>query len=371
MHSIGRDLTRLRRGAVVSVAAFVLTGCGGAVLKHDYEDFAASYADSSNGQMLMNLARRDQGHPPYFLQLASISSSHQHSASLATAASHSATKSRPTLAKTLTQSVAPTLSLSATESPTFGFAPLAGKSFANALLSPIGANVFFGLLGQGVSADQLLRTMTQQVTFEWTSGERLTLRNVPDEHRLDAFRDFLRFAGVMREMQKQGLLDVSANGMTFNDGMKGMFALIASDLDRYNFLESDNATKIGGLPKVKFSFRTFDALLTAMATEQEVFDHLAAKHKADFLDRIPASQTQPILRIKWAGIKGATSKPVVTTTYRGTEYEVKDLVTDDPNTPWKERNRWNRDSFHLLTDMFSVISLDPNQLPAQQLIQVR
>ena len=62
MHSTGRDLTRLARGVVVSVVAFVLTGCGGAVLKKDYEDFAASYADSSNGQMLMNLARRDQGH---------------------------------------------------------------------------------------------------------------------------------------------------------------------------------------------------------------------------------------------------------------------------------------------------------------------
>ena len=371
MHSTARGLTGLARGVVVSVVALILTGCGGTVLKNDYEDFAASYADSSNGQMLMNLARRDQGHPPYFLQLASISSSHQHSASLSTSFSRADTSTRPTIAEQLTKTIAPSISLSAAESPTFGFAPLAGKSFANALLSPIGANVFFSLLGQGVSADQLLRTMTQKVTFEWASGERRQLRNVPDEHRFGSFRNFLRFAGLMREMQKQGLLDVTAKGMTFKDGMEGMFALIASDADRYNFLEGLDANRIKGMPKVEFSFRTFDALLTAMATEQAVFDYLAARHKEDFLDKIPASQTQPILRTKWAGVKTATTKPVVTATYRGTKYEIKDLVVDDPSTTWLERERWNRDSFHLLTEMFSVISLDPSQLPAQQLIQVR
>lgn len=371
MHSTGRDLTRLARGVVVSVVAFVLTGCGGAVLKKDYEDFAASYADSSNGQMLMNLARRDQGHPPYFLQLASISSSHQHSATFGTSFTRSDTGTRPTITEQLTKSLTPSLSLSSVDTPTFGFAPLAGKSFANALLSPIGANVFFSLLGQGVSADQLLRTMTQKVTFEWASGERLHLRNVPDEERLDSFRNFLRFAGLMREMQKQGLFDVTAKGMKFNGGMEGMFALIASDPDRYNFLEGVHTKRTKGRPKVEFSFRTFDALLTAMATEQAVFDYLVARHKDDFLDKIPASQTQPILRTKWAGVKSATSKPVVAATYRGTKYEIKDLVVDDPSTSWRERERWNRDSFHLLTEMFSVISLDPSQLPAQQLIQVR
>jgi hypothetical protein len=372
--------TTLGRASVIGIACLTLTACGGRALLNDHEDYAASYADSSNAQMLMNLARRDQGHPPYFLQLASISASHQHSATLGGGGTlnSAVTKGTAGISDVLTKATSPSVSLTAGESPTFAFAPLSGSSFAGALLSPIGSDVFFGLLAQGTPANQLLRTMTQKVTFTWKSGAQLQLRNgVPDEHRFEAFRNYLRFAGVMREMQKQGVLDVTKskegvpNGLAFTDGMKGMFALIASDPNRYNFLESVHPSGIRGLPTVEFSFRTFDSLLTAMATEQEVFDLLASRHSKEFLEHIPDSEIQPILRTKWRGIVAPTSAPVATVNYRGTTYEVKDIIVDDPGTKWRERNRWNRDSFHLLSDMFTVISLDPKQLPAQQLIQIR
>jgi hypothetical protein len=360
--------------SLLATVCLTLTACGGGtLLQDDYEDYAAAYADSSNGQMLMNLARRYNGHPPYFLQLAAISASHQHSATAVAGYSRTSARGGVLAASpALSAVISPSVSLNATQAPVFSFAPLAGASFASAVLQPAGANVFFSMLAQGQPANILMRTMVQQVTFTWASKERKVLLNVvPDEHRVDAFRNFLRLAGAMRELQKRGLVEIHTDGLSFPDGMKGMFELISSDPERYNFLEGMKFENIQGVPEIKFGFRTFDAMLTALATEQDVFDLLATSHGNEFLNKIPTSEAQPILRTKWGSIDAPTTAPTVRVEYRGDIYEVKDVIRDDPNTVGIERNRWNRDSFNLLTDMFSVIAIDPNKLPAQQLIQVR
>lgn len=368
---------------LLTAACLALTACGGGkLLTNDYEDFAASYANSSNAQMLKNLARRYSGHPPYFLQLAAINSSHQHSATAISGFSRTSGRSNNTGAHTLSQTLAPSLTLNATQAPTFSFSPLSGASFASAVLKPVGGDVFFNMLSQGRPANTLMRTMVQQVTFTWPvepghahdetcSHREVLLNTLPDESRINDFRNFLRLAGAMRQLQKRGLVEISPDGLSFPDGMKGLHEIISSDPDRYNFLEGMNLKDIQGMPKVEFRFRTFDSMLTALATEQDVFDLLAASVGNEFLSKIPTSEAQPILRTQWGGIAVPTTAPTVRVEYRGDIFEVKDVIRDDPKTPGIERNRWNRDSFTLLVDMFSVVSIDPGKLPSSQLIRVQ
>ncbi len=64
------------------IGALLLSGCGSARYRADYNGFNAAYADSSNHQMLLNLARLDKHDPTYFLQFGQISVQYQLSSSL-------------------------------------------------------------------------------------------------------------------------------------------------------------------------------------------------------------------------------------------------------------------------------------------------
>src|ERR1700689_454468 len=64
------------------VCTLLLSGCGAARYSADYNGFNAAYANSSNRQMLLNLARLDQHDPTYFLQFGQISVQYQVSSSL-------------------------------------------------------------------------------------------------------------------------------------------------------------------------------------------------------------------------------------------------------------------------------------------------
>lgn len=200
MFSLFGNLTRTV-SSLLAVA--IVSGCSGPALKGSFLTYSSVYAEASNHQLLLNLARASNGHPPYFVQLGQINSIYTFSANILA-----------TLADTLTgvdtsSSLLGSGSLGAavSEQPSFNYVPLGGAEFSQAVLVPVDPKVFYTLFQQGYPVDQLLRLLVQSIELD-IGGVRQTFTNTPDLGDPRNFRDFLVVCGVARELQKRGLLTV-------------------------------------------------------------------------------------------------------------------------------------------------------------------
>src|SRR5580704_4373141 len=68
--------------ALLCLTAVFLSGCAARALRTDYRDYENSYAESSNRQMLLNLARLSEHHPTYFFKLGQITTNYRYQATI-------------------------------------------------------------------------------------------------------------------------------------------------------------------------------------------------------------------------------------------------------------------------------------------------
>jgi len=351
---------------------YLLTGCalGPPALRASFVDYSSAYADISNRQMLLNLARTANYHPAYFLQLGNITTTFQFGAEASIGAE--AGRQRPRGTKITEVGAEAALAGSYGEQPTFDFTPLSGKSFAQVALSPIPRNVFFALYEQGFPADLLLRGLVLSVTFEFPeSGRRIVLSNIADLDRPERFLDFLRLAAIMRELQLEQALFLTedAEGNPQFGFAPEIDALVQQLLARPGYrLDADLGADLGGQRReprrASLKMRTFSGALYTFATESQLFDAIAARDP-QMLERVPASQRRPILRLRWPA-DAVLTPPVSTVDYLGKRYQIADPV--DPELGVADT--WNREAFSLLLYLYSQVSLDPSELPASNFFRV-
>jgi hypothetical protein len=342
-------------------------------MRSSFRDYSEAYARLSNEQMLLNLARRAHRHPAYFLQLGAINSTFVFNGSASANMGWSTPVPGPASVKEA-WNAGSGLAFGATEQPTFAMTPLGGESFAAAIFNSLSPVVFFNLYEQGVPVDKLLRCMVQKVEFTWPDGAAYALSNIIDRERPESYINFLRFAGLARELQKQQILIVTnspaapgtpgsrQSAFAFKPGSDEAVRKI---VDQHPYFQFD--TQMTERPKaaaVSFQLSTFEAVLVALATEQRLFEDLSRSHP-NFLNSIPPSERQPVLRFDWTDATGKRTAPLVEIKYQAKTYAIADEVVNGTEATW------NRDVFVLLTHVFTQISLDPNKLPVQQLIQVR
>ncbi len=152
---------------VVIVPLIWACGCSSTALRHDYSGYSEVYADASNQQLLLNLARLANNDPVYYVQLGSISSQYQFSSSAGF--TPSAVRTDPVAVGAGMVQHALTLggSLNAgvTATPVFQYLPLTGTNFVQAVLAPLSDKVYLTLYDQGYDADMIVRTMIASV--EW------------------------------------------------------------------------------------------------------------------------------------------------------------------------------------------------------------
>ncbi|TAK60281.1 hypothetical protein [Methylobacter sp.] len=365
---------KIKSFRLVSLLAIsiAISGCGGTALKNEFRDISENHATLSDEQMLVNLARRANSNPAHFLQMSSVNASFSFGASVGTTTTHTNTSmpwiaALSSLAQFATKvfSFTGTLGLSATESPTFSFAPLSGASFAKTAYTPIDSKIFFEQLRQGVPVNQLMRILVVSVILDYPSGKRLVLNNTADQGQPKNFRNFLRLAGLSREMQLQQVLRIDTvngqNVLTIPPEATPLLAKLYSSKE-YSFWE-DSPVQIGvndGVPQVSFVMRPFDGVLGALGQSQRHFERWLASGQK--LSDIPASERRPTLTMQWDGDKELTPS-VSEVEYLGESYKVADLDDGQYST-------WNRDSFRILNDLFTIVSLDPKEMPVQQLIKV-
>ncbi len=357
--------------ALLSIS-LALSGCGGAALKNEFQDISENHASLSDEQMLLNLARRANSNTTHFLQMSSVNASFSFGASVGTTTTHTNTSmpwiaALSSLAQFATKvfSFTGTVGLSATESPTFSFAPLSGASFAKSAYTAIDSKIFFEQLRQGVPVNQLMRILVVSVILDYPSGKRIVLNNISDQGQPKNFRNFLRLAGLAREMQLNQVLRVDVvkdqTVLTIPPEALPLLEKLYTSPE-YGFWQ-DSPVQLGvddGIPQVSFVMRPFDGVLGALGQAQGHFERWLASGQK--LSDIPASERQPILTMQWE--EGKKLTPVVSEVeYLGGSYKIADLDDGKYST-------WNRDSFRILNDLFTIVSLDPKEMPVQQLIKV-
>ena len=369
--------TARRVAAWFPALLLLLASCRGpSAMMGTFIDYSQAYAETSNQQILLNLARRANGHPVYFLQMGSVSSTFQFGLSAGANAGQSRSRNSGLgagLSDTVT--LGGTLGANVSEQPTFSFIPLSGSAFANALFTPVGSTVFFDLFDQGVPVDMLLRVMVQSVTFHNPAGGR-TFLNVADTEYPRNYRDFLVIADLARQLQKKHLLWAAPDQSSFAMSSAAGEAAAALSSNRVYRLDSDKLPRdemetTNRRPGMTLRFRTFAGILSALASESRVFDAIVAGQGAAFAETVPPRQLRPVLQIKAERLRGKTTPPVVQLVYRGAKYEIADAEIKDAATGRIEFDTWNREVFNIVNQIYVQITLDPGKLPVQQLIQVR
>lgn len=354
-----RDLRRkslVLRIATLAGAAMLAAGCSGpSALRSSYVDYANAHAEVNNQQLLLNLARIHNRHPPYFLQLGPITA--QFSFTKGFNASASRTESDSAVAGSFARVNGLGFSGTATESPLFNFAPLSGPAFGSLLLRPLDLKVVNSLATQGMSAGMLLRMSAASMTLNFAGGDSVTLQNYYDPADPENYADFLRLAAMLDYLIGGRMLDVQTDE-------RGVFLYPLAEQTVQKILrrgaekpEYQIRAFSGkqGAARLVITPRTFIGMLHALAYDADAYDSLPDSITAN----VPASQRTPLLRIKAS--PDMTAPPAATLDYAGVSYTISDL---------KGSNR-NRSTFQALGFLFSQVELSPKDVPTPQLVQVR
>ena len=406
------------------VCALLLSGCGAARYSADYNGFNAAYANSSNRQMLLNLARLDQHDPTYFLQFGQISVQYQVSSSLNGVVNDSVPQSTfhiPFVTGT------GTLAAGASNTPSFTFIPVTDDKVAQELLLPVPPDVIYTLFQQGAPVDQLLRLMVERFEIQLPGDTKITtFSNTPGRCDVRSYATFLKICAIAREFQLDGhlklrateqfvpladkwaskdqpaakdLLDAQDKGFIYQKQPDGTWELGKNELqpsfildgesdatfqrlrqnpvynegvslDNVRALLSGNGFSVqGNLVEQQNTgshlvMRSFLNIMAAAAQEETNFN--AAVLHTDIINHIPEIERRPILKLKWTGEHVEVLPPLVALDYQGQSYQVTDAVTGQVN----EAASWNRDVFRLLAALATQVSIDISKFPLPTTLQV-
>jgi hypothetical protein len=191
-----------------------LSSCAAKRLKVDFTGFEKVYAQTSNQELLLNLARLQNRDPTYFFKIGSIQSTYKMAASVGGAASY-ALQSTNITAGSPTGGGTPSVSYE--NDPVFTFIPVNDQENAQLLLKPIPPESFYFLYEQGWRVDQLVRLMVDRLELTRFDKDKHTctvetIRNTPpnDYHRdqaaLSSYATFLRISAVAYWLQRHGYL---------------------------------------------------------------------------------------------------------------------------------------------------------------------
>jgi hypothetical protein len=203
--------TGRKRGArpllfVTSCALLGLCGCAARQMKSDFTGFESAYAETSNREVLLNLARLGNHDPTYFFKLGQISTSYRMQAGLTGFGNYVPQGTTPG-GSNVTGGGTPAIAYES--NPAFTFIPVNDDTNAQLLLKPIPPETFYVLFQQGWRLDQLFRLMVDRIELTTSDGKRCiteTIRNSPDASNLGDYVRFLRASAILYSLQKGGFL---------------------------------------------------------------------------------------------------------------------------------------------------------------------
>ncbi len=380
----------------------LLSGCGPFALNRGLRDYGAVYANASNQQTLLNLARLANHHPAYFVQLGTVTSSYSATGNLGAGATRN--DGDYIFGGNGSAGVA------ATSGGNFQIIPLGGGDFASQIVKPIPPEVFMVLYREGWRVDQLMRVLVERIEIHHADTNTTeVIGNNPSDP--ESYVRFLRTCELARYAQAAGALrlekknteesvspilavppsakesvegvekniiwkKVNGGWQAFKKGASPVFSLETSNRRWANRLVEDPAFASEKAKRAKENFfsllaanglkvrtsdeksenagdsaevviRSFNGALAAVALEQEAFQPFVRSHA----EAIPAAQQRPILTLRWdAPPPGCNT--LVQVTYNRSRYAIADVLGDGG------QSSWNRDVFRLITQLYYQISVD-------------
>lgn len=197
-------------------------------LRGQFRSYNEAYTEALNEQMLLNLARLENGHPAYYLAIGAINNRFNLTASATAGTTGSLTDSKTTTdnyqrpggvltlitraiqfvgSRVLGYNASGTVSRSS--SPDFQFIPLNNEAATKQVLDPISTDVFFTLYQQGYPIDQLMRVLIERIETT-LDNKQLVLVNSPTRGTPQSYGRFLRACAILRELQLRGYLTLAA-----------------------------------------------------------------------------------------------------------------------------------------------------------------
>jgi len=210
-------LVRIAAGCVVLIG---LCGCGPRRVRADFKNYEGAYAETSNHQLLLNLARLGNHDPAYFFKLGQITSSYRMQGSLTGMG-----QVTPSNGVTVPNGGG-TTGLIFENDPTFQFIPVNDDTNARLLMEPIPAETFDALFQQGWRLDQLFRLLVDRIEItrpQLVKDHKASpdceveiIRNLPpnsidlatpeDREELSSYVTFLRVSALAYQLQRRGHL---------------------------------------------------------------------------------------------------------------------------------------------------------------------
>jgi hypothetical protein len=421
MRRIGASL------CLAGLAAFSLSGCAAHLLRSDFKGYEAAYAESSNRQILLNLARLNQHHPTYFFKLGQIATNYRIQAGL----SGNGTYSPTGVPRDVGGGGTPTASYE--KDPQFIFIPVNDDNVAQQLLRPIRSEHFYILFQQGWRLDQLLRLMVDRIEYKpTTGGASQVIRNTPSIENITGYLTFLRISAIVYYLQQHGYLLLTAGKPTFEAQVKGVqtepraqdiqdavsknliwqkeqggwslgamvvepkFQLnlgtksldsLATEIRNYSkgldvdslgptlsiiqsgfSVQGDYASEEsakGEKGSAQLVMRSLIGAMAAAAQEQETFDELMKKIPSGQAQP-PGEELRPLLRLTW-GDGSQLTTPLVQLNYLGKSY----LIADEQAGSALAASSWNRDLFRIISQLSSQVTVDISKFPLPEILQLR
>lgn len=215
------------------LASLLLGSCGVQSFRSDFVGYNKAYAGMLNEQMLLNLARLDNGHPAYFMTVGAIDAKYTYGQEAGATYTDSDTTggSRTTnsnasggvlglasqaigTTSSIVNSTVGNVRLSRNESPNFKIIPLNDSEISRQVLNPIPTDAFYSLYQQGYPIDLLMRVMVERIEISGNSGTT-QLVNSP-RGSSETYIRFLNACAVLREAQKSGALSFNTE-QTFQE----------------------------------------------------------------------------------------------------------------------------------------------------------
>ncbi len=209
--------------ALLCLLPIFLGGCPPRALRTDYKDYENSYAESSNRQMLLNLARLSEHHPTYFFKMGQITTNYRYQATI----NGNGTYSPPNYPAGPGGGGTPAALYE--KDPGFSFVPVNDDATAQQLLKPMQAELFYVLFQQGWRVDQLMRLMVDHIEYKPDPNSDVvhTIRNVASQANLKDYLTFLRISALAYHLQRRGHLIFSAD-QKFQPVLTGGVTLVAN-----------------------------------------------------------------------------------------------------------------------------------------------
>jgi hypothetical protein len=191
-------------------------------MRADFIGFEQAYAETSNREVLLNLARLQNHDTTYFFKLGQISSSYRMQASL-TGTGNYVTQGTGVGGGNAIGGGTPALTFE--NDPAFTFIPVNDDTSAQLLLKPVPAQTLYNLYLQGWRVDQLFRLMVDRIELTTPAADGKgctvqTIRNLPPPKPGEAteatksdylteassYSTFLRVSALVYGLQKHGYL---------------------------------------------------------------------------------------------------------------------------------------------------------------------